>query len=402
MSVALLCPSLASARESRYASIIIDAETGQVLSAVQPDRRSYPASLTKMMTLYLLFDELAAGRLRLDSTLPVSRHASNQAPSKLGLGPGDRIKVEDAVLALVTKSANDVAVVVAEAIGGSEANFATLMTAKARTLGMKGTVYRNASGLPNPGQVSTARDQALLSRALIRQHARYYRYFATRNFEWNGQHIASHNRLMLNYPGADGIKTGYIAASGFNLAASAVRDGRRLIGVVFGGDTAGWRDRRMAQLLDSGFARLNGGSVVEMAAVEDGQPDEDEPPAAKPAKAAKAKAKDREKDKEKLLTQATLKVPAPRPAAKRDADGAWAIQVGAFAGLKPARQAAAGAAKRLGGLVARASIDIDESRNGRNTVYRARLIGFTEDQARAACRKLAKAKRECRVVTPDA
>lgn len=182
--------------------------------------------------------------------------------------PGDRISVEDAVLALVTKSANDVAVVIAESLGGSEPEFAEMMTRKAHQIGMVNTTYRNASGLPNLGQISTPRDQATLARALIRSHGDYYHYFSTRQFRWRGQPITTHNRLMLRYPGADGIKTGYINASGFNLVASAKRDGRRLIGVVFGGDTAAWRDNNMAQILDKGFTRA-GNPDIRTAAVEE-------------------------------------------------------------------------------------------------------------------------------------
>ncbi|MCA1908736.1 MAG: D-alanyl-D-alanine carboxypeptidase, partial [Magnetospirillum sp.] len=250
LALVVAAPTAQAAKESRYASIVVDADNGNVLYAVNPDRRSYPASLTKVMTLYLLFDALDQGKLTLNSRLPVSAHATRQSPSKLNLRVGERIDVEDAVLSLVTKSANDVAVVVAEALGGSEDDFADMMTRKARQLGMAATTYRNASGLPDPGQVSTPRDQATLARALIKHHAKYYHYFSTQQFRWKGQPISTHNRLMLRYQGADGIKTGYINASGFNLIASAKRDGKRIVGVVFGGDTSGWRDRNMAQILD--------------------------------------------------------------------------------------------------------------------------------------------------------
>jgi len=396
MATALSHP--ASARESRYGAIVLDHDSGNVLYAVNPDRRSYPASLTKVMTLYLLFDALNQGKLRLDSTLPVSAHASAQAPSKLGLVPGDRISVEDAVLALVTKSANDVAVVIAEGLGGTEEDFAEMMTRKAHQIGMASTTYRNASGLPNLGQVSTPRDQATLARSLIRNHGDYYHYFSTRQFRWRGQPISSHNRLMLRYPGADGIKTGYINASGFNLIASAKRDGRRLIGVVFGGDTAAWRDRNMAQILDKGFARAgNGGGAPDIRtakAEEEDRADLDnliasvKQPSAKVAKAKAAK----------------LKVAARRKAVEEEDDEGdedpvtFAIQVGAFSDYKPAHQAASAAAKKLGGLVSRATIDVDKAKQGKQMMYRARLSGFTEDQARAACKRLSRARKDCKVV----
>lgn len=387
----------ASLRESRYGAIVMDHDSGNVLYSVNADRRSYPASLTKVMTLYLLFDALESGKLRLDSTMPVSSHASVQSPSKLGLVPGDRISVEDAVLALVTKSANDVAVVIAEAIGGDEGEFAELMTRKAHQIGMANTTYRNASGLPNPGQISTPRDQATLARALIRTHGKYYHYFSTRQFRWRGQPISTHNRLMLRYPGADGIKTGYINASGFNLVASAKRDGRRLIGVVFGGDTAAWRDRNMAQILDKGFSRAGGPDIRSAAVEEEDRADLDSLIAAtgKPERADKLSTR---------VKQASLKVAKAKPAGRKDEDegdldpSSWAIQVGAFSDYKPAHQAASAAAKKLGGLVSRASIDVDKGKQGKQTIFRARLSGFTEDQARAACKRLSRAKKACAVV----
>ena len=373
----------AAAPASRYAAVIIDDETGRVLTSTNPDRRSFPASLTKMMTLYLLFDALDQGRLTLRSQLPVSVNATLQAPSKLALEAGDRIAVEDAILALVTKSANDVAVVVAESLGGTESQFAQHMTAKAQALGMSETVYRNASGLPNPGQITTPRDQATLAHALIHNHARFYHYFSAHEFAWQGQVIPSHNRFMLNYDGADGIKTGYINASGFNLVASAVRDGHRLIGAVFGGNTAQWRDRRMAQLFDVGYARLGVGTA-DMAAIDD-------EPATPPAPPTKPEGK-----------RAKSKGEKPVQTAEGDDDAsAWAIQVGAFALYKPAHHAATSAARTLGGLIAKASIEIDSGQNTKRSLYRARLIGFSATQAQAACKKLARAKRECHVIQPE-
>lgn len=400
----LWCTALspvASARESRYGAIVLDHDSGNVLYAVNPDKRSYPASLTKVMTLYLLFDALESGRLRLDSTMPVSAHASVQAPSKLGLVPGDRISVEDAVLALVTKSANDVAVVIAEAIGGSEEDFAELMTRKAHQIGMNSTTYRNASGLPNLGQISTPRDQATLARALIRTHGKYYHYFSTRQFRWKGQPITTHNRLMLRYPGADGIKTGYINASGFNLIASAKRDGRRLIGVVFGGDTAAWRDRNMAQILDKGFNRAGGPDIRSAAVEEEDRADLDNLIAAagKGEKAEKVSAKTKQASVKVAKAKAARKAAADDDEDEGDLDpSSWAIQVGAFSDYKPAHQAASTAAKKLGGLVTKASIDVNKVKQGKQIVYRARLSGFTEDQARAACKRLGRAKKACAVV----
>src|SRR3954463_10768074 len=233
----------------QFSSIIVDGNSGAVLSSNNPDGIRRPASLTKIMTLYLLFERLDAGKMKLDTEMEVSEHASEQAPTKLGLKPGQTLKVEDAIKGLVTRSANDAAVVIAEAIAGDEDEFAKLMTRKARALGMSKTTYRNASGLPNDEQLTTARDQATLGRAIQDRYPRYYRYFATPVFNYRGQSIRNHNRLLGNVEGIDGIKTGYTRASGFNLVSSMRRGNRHLVGVVLGGRSGGSRDATMRNLL---------------------------------------------------------------------------------------------------------------------------------------------------------
>jgi D-alanyl-D-alanine carboxypeptidase len=240
-----------NAYQPPYAAIVVDANSGLVLHAANPDAQRHPASITKIMTLYLLFEQIEAGKLRLDSSLPVSAYAASQAPSKLGLKPGQTIQVEDAIKALVTKSANDVAVVVAEAIAGGEAEFAKLMTRKARALGMSQTVYTNASGLPDDDQITTAREQAQLGRAIQDRFPRYYRYFSTASFRYGGHAIRNHNHLLGRVAGVDGIKTGFIRASGFNLVASVRRGNRHLVAVVIGGASANWRDARMSELIEA-------------------------------------------------------------------------------------------------------------------------------------------------------
>ncbi len=240
------------ARESyspAFSSIIVDGNSGATLSANNPDASRHPASLTKIMTLYLLFERLDAGKMKLDTEMEVSEHASEQAPTKLGLRPGQTIRVEDAIKGLVTRSANDAAVVIAEAIAGDEGDFASQMTRKARTLGMLRTVYRNASGLPDDEQVTTARDQATLGRTIQDRFPRYYRYFSTTAFNYHGHSIRNHNRLLGNVEGVDGIKTGYTRASGFNLVTSMRRGNRHLVGVVLGGRSGGSRDAIMRNLL---------------------------------------------------------------------------------------------------------------------------------------------------------
>ena len=233
----------------QFSSIVVDGNSGAVLSSNNPDGIRRPASLTKIMTLYLLFERLDAGKMKLDTEMEVSEHASEQAPTKLGLKPGQTLKVEDAIKGLVTRSANDAAVVIAEAIAGDETEFAKLMTRKARALGMSKTTYRNASGLPNDEQLTTARDQATLGRAIQDRYPRYYRYFATTVFNYRGQSIRNHNRLLGNVEGIDGIKTGYTRASGFNLVSSMRRGNRHLVGVVLGGRSGGSRDATMRNLL---------------------------------------------------------------------------------------------------------------------------------------------------------
>ena len=232
-----------------YSSIVIDGNSGAVLEAVNPDAPRHPASLTKVMTLYLLFERLDAGKIRLDTPLAVSDHASEQAPTKLGLKPGQTITVEDAIKGIVTRSANDAAVVIAENLGGSEDAFAKLMTQKARALGMSRTTYRNASGLPDDDQITTARDQALLGRAVQDRFPRYYRFFSTQAFEFRGETIRGHNHLLSEVAGVDGIKTGFTRASGFNLLTSLHRDGRYLVAAVMGGPSASERDARMRELI---------------------------------------------------------------------------------------------------------------------------------------------------------
>lgn len=246
----------ATASAERYASIVVDAETDTVLHARHADAPRYPASLTKVMTLYMLFEEIDAGRISLDEKLPVSATAASMPPSNIRLDAGDTIRVRDAIKALVTKSANDVAVVVAERIGGSEERFAALMTVKARTLGMTSTRFYNASGLPDTRQLSTARDMARLAEAMLEDFGHHYDYFATRRFRWNGRTYKNHNELLGSVDGVDGIKTGYTRASGYNLMASAQRGESRVIAIMMGGRTARARNAHVADLIEAAYANV--------------------------------------------------------------------------------------------------------------------------------------------------
>jgi len=246
----------AAQANSKYAAFVVHADSGDVLFDRYSTSRRYPASLTKMMTLYILFEEVEAGRLSLTSDLKASARAAGQPPSKLGIGSGKTIKVETAIKVLVVKSANDVAVVVAESISGTEWQFAKKMTAKARELGMRRTTFKNASGLPNRKQVTTARDMATLSRRLIQDFPQYFDYFSTKSVTWNGRTYRTHNSLVKSFDGVDGLKTGYTRRSGFNLATSIDRNGNRLIGVVLGGRSVRTRDAHMRTILTGAYAKI--------------------------------------------------------------------------------------------------------------------------------------------------
>jgi D-alanyl-D-alanine carboxypeptidase len=240
-----------------FAAIVVDANTGRTLYAANENEPRHPASLTKVMTLYLLFEQLDKGAMTLQTQISISERAAAQEPSKLGLEPGDAISVDDAIKAIVTRSANDVAVAIAEAIGGDESHFAEMMTRKAHALGMSRTLYRNASGLPNDEQITTARDLTILARATEERFPRYFKYFSTHEFEYGGEIIDNHNHLLGRVDGVDGIKTGYTRASGFNLLTSVHREGRSLVAVVLGGRTAAARDAYMEGLIRDHFAQAS-------------------------------------------------------------------------------------------------------------------------------------------------
>lgn len=310
-------PAATSTADPRYADIVVDANSGDVLHSTSADAIRHPASLTKIMTLYLLFEQLEAGRVKLDSQMEVSAHAASQAPTKLGLRPGQTLMVEDAIKALVTKSANDAAVVIAEHLGGSEDEFAKMMTRKARSLRMSRTVYRNANGLPDPAQVTTARDQALLGLAIQDRFPRYYRFFATQSFAYRGVRMANHNKLLGRVEGVDGIKTGYTRMSGFNLVSSVKRGDRRIVAVVLGGTTAGARDAKMRTLIEQkiSIASVNrtAPKIVEVADVAGAKPVLQGSPFPKPEGQPPARA-----EKPSRIATAAAPVRSDAPAAKPD------------------------------------------------------------------------------------
>ncbi|KRB81131.1 D-alanyl-D-alanine carboxypeptidase [Sphingomonas sp. Root710] len=254
----------------RFAAVLMDADTNEILYAEQATAIRHPASITKVMTLYIVFDALDAGRLRLDDRVVMTPRAVSQRPSKLGIGVGQSLSVEEAISVVAVKSANDVAVALAEKVGGSEENFARLMTAKARQLGMRQTVFANASGLPDPAHFTSAQDIAILSAAMIRHHPDRYRCFSEQSYSYGRLRLANHNKLLGVVPGLDGIKTGFTNDSGFTLTASAIRGGRRLIAVVLGSPSGWQRDRDITTLLNTGFTALDirrNGGIEDMPAL---------------------------------------------------------------------------------------------------------------------------------------
>jgi D-alanyl-D-alanine carboxypeptidase len=365
--------------------LIVDAASGRELASDQPDELRHPASLTKLMTVYLTFSALDSGRLALGDALPVSLNALNAPPTKMGMQPNGTVTVRDAVMGLVTRSANDAAVLLAETLGGSEESFAGQMTQKARQLGMSSTVFRNASGLPNPEQVTTARDMARLANALLRDFPHYYPVFSVLTYNYRGRPLENHNRMLASYAGADGLKTGYTNASGFNLVMSAVRDNRRLIGVVMGGNTAFQRDRLMAELMDHGFATAQTMSASPWTSPR-------VPPSARYS-AAHFVPGIGPLDSAGLggFAKANVKTPAPTSIA-----GSWVIQVGSFSDSRAAQAALERATGALPETIrGHGAVTVDEVQVSEKTLHRARLTNLSQQEAVDGCKRLSQHKIQC-------
>lgn len=429
LPVAILATAMtmgAAAANSKYAGIVIDAKTGKTLYANDADELRYPASLTKMMTLYMVFEALEARSIRLDTRIVFSANAAKEPPTKLGVPAGKSITVEQAIYALVTKSANDASTAVAEHLGGSEAKFARMMTAKARSLGMSRTTFRNAHGLPNSKQVTTARDMARLGIALREHYPRYYKYFATRSFKFGGARMSNHNRLLGVVRGVDGIKTGYTRASGFNLVSSVIDRDRSIVAVVMGGRTGASRNAQMKDLIARYLpkASTRGGgnliargapSAVAIAAVE--------LPKIGPVPALRHKASARmalayaapspvvgRQALAKSLAEQKIAIPSPAPAitpstaaaapeqaidpvttASTGLTDGWMIQIGAM----PDRNAAVALLSRAqgagGGALSGAEPFTMAYNKDDQKLYRARFGGFDgQSAATRACKTLEK------------
>ncbi|PXW88908.1 D-alanyl-D-alanine carboxypeptidase [Nitrosomonas sp. Nm84] len=376
-----------------HASIVIDANTGAVLHQSNADASRYPASLTKMMTLYMLFEALEQRKMTLDTRMPVSAHAASMPATNINLQTGDTISVRDAIPALIVRSANDVAAVVAEALGNTEVSFARMMTDKAHKLGMRSTTFRNASGLPNSEQKTTARDLVTLSARLMKDFPQHYHYFSTRSFSYKGTIYNSHNRMVRNTQGVDGLKTGFIRASGFNVATSAKRGGRRVIAVVMGGHTAAARDQQMAQLLNRSFTR---GTTTQVASNTNNV-------SAAPVILQKVNASISASKPATSLNKA-LEPVALSKIAQTDTnaepqtiaamhDKSWEVQIGSYLEHGRAQAQAQAATRWIPGAVVITEVEISNRK-----LYRARLVGLLENQARTACQSLSQQKMECWVV----
>lgn len=444
----LLCFSLVAlasgnVHKDKYAAFVMDAYTGTVLHNENANKSLHPASLTKMMTLLMVFEAIEQHKLKLYDRVMVSRHAASMIPSKIGVPAGSTIKVRDAIQALTVKSANDIAVALAEKLGGSEKNFAKMMTRKARQIGMRNTRFTNASGLHDKRQISTARDMATLARVLMIDYEKYYPYFSKQEFRYRGKTYKSHNKLLKSYPGMDGFKTGYIRASGFNLVSSAVRDENRLIGVVFGGKTGNLRNDQMEMVLDRSFARVNTMllarvplpqrkpvQAVQVASLADYQPSAGQK--SETAREIFESALISNKPRWKILTDddsvlnrmigqgdydddmrkrietgligvsAHLKQAIPPSAWGDDVKVSkhenWAIQIGAFSTRERTEQALTMSLAALPDALKDSQSIIAPLETQQGWIYRARLQGYTKREAKKAC----KALDDCIPIAPHA
>jgi D-alanyl-D-alanine carboxypeptidase len=381
-------PRLADA--APYSGLVVEVESERVLYEHNADELRHPASLTKMMTLYLVFEALARGEWALTDTLRASPFAVSRPPSKLGLRVGEMLSVEEAILALVTQSANDAATVIAESLGGSESNFGRMMTQKARQLGMTNSIFHNASGLPDPTQVTTAWDMFRLGKALLKHFPQYYTYFSTGSFYFRARSFHNHNHLLENYPGTDGIKTGFVNASGYNLVASARRNGHRLIGVVFGGATHARRDAHMRDILDDGFAQLDGGA-----------------PSIRVASLAPPELLRQPQDFERERLPKSRREPrvvlAERSRAGRGDMGernsgrnkaSWQVRVGEFS-LENAAEKRLGQASKAAPALRHAKSAISVRVHRGKKMYAAYFKGLSKEDAMLACKELKRKKLEC-------
>lgn len=365
-SVSFAANADAATRKRSISSIVVDAASGKVISSSNADERRYPASLTKLMTLYITFDALDKGKLKLSDHIKVSRFAANREPSKLGVKAGTTISVETAIKALIVKSANDCATVLAEALGGTEDKFAAIMTKTARDLGMKHTTFKNASGLPHKDQKTTARDMAILGSAVYHHFPEYYNLFSITKFQYNGLTFYNHNHLLKKFQGTDGMKTGYTSAAGYNIVTSAEREGKRVIAVTMGHNSIKERDYKVAQMMANGLNKI--------------------------------------KNKSQRMMVKLDAVPLNSPEINNidfaeDNKAVWAIQVGAFSNYSKARNYALSVQNQLKpDYAAKTHVNVEPFSKGYSVVYRSQLTGLAKNEADKSCSQLQRDKKSCIVI----
>lgn len=375
-----------NAAEASISSIMVNADNGKVMYEFNADELRYPASLTKLMTLYITFNALENGHLKLTDRLKVSRVAASRSPSKLGVGAGTTITVKDAIMAVIVKSANDCATVLAEHFSKSEAEFAVLMTRTAKKLGMKHTVFKNASGLPNSQQKTTARDMSVLALAVYKHFPQYYKWFSAQSFQYRGRTITGHNHLLKTFAGADGMKTGYTAASGYNIITSAKRGGKRVIAVTMGHRYYGERDRRAATMMDKGLIHLRKSSNVNKVLLAQ-QIDGGRNTNARATRIASAPVK--VTPKKNVYAQNS---------AKAVNKGNYAVQVGSFSDYKRAKNYALSVKSSLAKKFAVYNIKVEEIKANERTMYRSKVIGLAKNDAQSVCKNMKRQNKPCFVV----
>lgn len=399
LCVLVLAVLRAAAASASVSSIMIDAENGDVMYEMNADERRYPASLTKLMTLYITFNALENNHIKLTDKLKVSRTAAGRSPSKLGVRGGETITVKDAIMAVIVKSANDCATVLAEHFAPTEADFAVLMTNTAHKLGMSHTTFKNASGLPNTQQKTTARDMAVLAMAVYHHFPQYYKWFSAKSFQYKGRTIGGHNYILKTFAGADGMKTGYTAASGYNIITSAKRSGKRVIAVTMGHNSVGERDKKVSRMMDKGLTHMQKGEInVAMLTNEINGKASAAPKATRLASVQK---------KTPAKTQAVRLAKAQsKPAAKAtkiasaSSNGRYAVQVGSFSDYQRARNYALTVKNKLAKKYAVHDIKVEKVQAESKTVYRSKVIGLAKNDANTICRNMKRSNQAC-LVTAD-
>ena len=383
-SLVLTAPECGRAQES-MASIVVDADTGEILSSVQPTRRWYPASLTKVMTIYLTFGAIQNGTLALDEVLTVSDNAANQPETSIGLRPGEKITVENAIKAVIVRSANDAATLLAERIAGSEDRFAAMMSLKARAMGMTRTVFRNASGLPDDKQTTTARDMAILAQTILKEFPEFYRFFGTRAVMRDGEQLGTFNGFLDSFPGADGLKTGFTCGSGYNLVASAERNGRRLIGVVLGASNGGIRTTEMMRIMDAGFEDAAPADAVLLADLPNATEGEEAgaPPFRLPPTECELGAS--------VAADGTLTKVLP----------GWAVVFGAYVNKDEADAVLSKSRELLDGVLSKGRPAIVQRETEGVSRYAALLVGLEQTDAQVACKHLWSVNAYCLALNPE-